>query len=92
MAEISSGVYISVNKVVTYKVFELVAVRHLDHGLSALVDNLEGKVGNVLFDIAVRVGAADQTFGVKDGVFRILRGLVLGGVTNQTFVVGEANP
>jgi hypothetical protein len=37
--------------------------------------------------------ATNKTLGVKDGVFRVLRRLIFGGLTNQTFiVVREGDP
>lgn len=64
----------------------------VDHGLAVLVDNLERPVLAVLLDIGVLEVAADQTLGVEDSVGGVLGSLVLGGVTNEALVLGEADP
>ena len=50
----------------------------LNTWLTALVDDLEGKVLDVTLDILVIVLATDQTLDVVDGSFRVGRELVLG--------------
>lgn len=55
---------------------------NLEHGLTALVDELEWPVFSVLLNILVVKGSSHETLGVKDGVFWVLCGLILGGVTD----------
>jgi hypothetical protein len=42
-------------------------------------------------DVLLRELAADQTLDVKDGPERVCRGLVLGGVTDESLIVGEGD-
>lgn len=64
----------------------------LDHGLSTLVDELEGEMLDITLHIAVVECSTEQSLGVKDRVGRILRCLVLCGVTHESFLVGEPDP
>lgn len=64
----------------------------LEHGFAAFADNLERPVLSVLLDVLVIEGPTDHSLGVKNGVGRILSGLVLGGISDQTFVLGECDP
>ena len=56
----------------------------LDSRLSRLLDELEWEVLGVLLDVRVPPFPANQTLGVKDGVLRVLGGLVLGGISDET--------
>lgn len=74
------------------EILELATVADFDHRLAALVDNLERPVLHVLLDVAVGVGPADETLGVKYRVVRVLGSLVFRRVANETFLVGETDP
>ena len=56
---------------------------------SILVEGLEGEILDVLLDCRVRPLASDQPLSIENCVFRIRRQLILGGVTDKPFVVGE---
>ena len=68
----------------------LTLVVDLDEGLVAGAgDDLEGPVLHVGLDGSVGELAADQALGVEDGVEGVEGDLVLGGVTDEAFGVGE---
>jgi hypothetical protein len=62
----------------------LVVVLNLNDGLGVNVNDLEGPMLHVSLDLLVGEAASNQTLGVKDGVGGVHRGLVLGGISNQT--------
>mmetsp|Transcript_13431 Transcript_13431/g.20742 ORF Transcript_13431/g.20742 Transcript_13431/m.20742 type:complete len:362 (+) Transcript_13431:1066-2151(+) len=62
-----------------------------DVGLSVLVNDLEGQQLHVRLDSGVSEVTTDQTLDVEEGVLRIEGGLVLGSLTDQTFLVIEGN-
>jgi len=53
--------------------------------------DLERPESNVALDGRVREFPADETFGVKDGVGGVTSSLVLGGIANETLLLGEGN-
>jgi hypothetical protein len=80
-----------------------------DAGLASLVDDLEGKVLDVILDGLVGELLSDETFlpqlasacagcrggaayDVEDGAVGVAGVLVLGGVSDETLVVGEGDP
>ena len=75
----------------TYELLGLATVFDLNVGLATLVDHLEGEVLHVGLHLGIFELAADETFGVEDGVVRVHRDLVLGGITDQTLGVRERN-
>ena len=66
-------------------------VTYLNLGLAAFVDHVEGKVLHVGLDRGIVKSSADQSLGIKDGVGGVHGHLVLGGITNQSFGVGEGH-
>lgn len=46
---------------------------------------------DVLLDVLIRELAADETLDVEDGSVGVGRSLVLGGVTNKSFLIGEGD-
>ena len=63
-----------------------------DHGLVTGTSlNLEGPQLDVSLHVLVLELAANQTFGVEDGVGWVTGGLVLGSVTDETFFLGEGD-
>jgi hypothetical protein len=69
----------------------LAEVLNLDLGLGVVVNDLEGPGLDVLLDGGVIEAATDQTLGVEDGVDGVHGSIVLGGLTDQTLLVGEGN-
>ncbi|KNC26343.1 hypothetical protein FF38_01805 [Lucilia cuprina] len=70
---------------------DLFALRSLnrDMGFRVLFNNLEGEEFNVMLNVAVAPFTTNQTFSIKDSIFRICGQLILGGITNQTFTIGS---
>ena len=66
-------------------------VTYLNLGLAAFVDHVEGKVLHVGLDRGIVKSSADQSLGIKDGVGGVHGHLVLGGITNQSFGIGEGH-
>ena len=66
-------------------------VLDFDDGLATTRDDLEGPVLHVGLDGSVGELAADQALGVEDGVEGVEGDLVLGGVTDEAFGVGESD-
>lgn len=64
----------------------------LDHWLSALVDDLEREVLGVPLDVSIVKGSTNDSLRVVNSVSRVLRGLVLRGVSDQSLVFGECDP
>ena len=64
----------------------------LNHGLSALVDELERPVLDVLLHVTVVIFTPDEPLRVEDGVDGILRGLILRRVSDETFFFCEGDP
>ena len=63
-----------------------------NHGLLAGARlDLERPEGDVFLDSAVAELAADKTLGVEDSVCWVSCGLVLGGVTDKTLLLGECD-
>mmetsp|Transcript_6588 Transcript_6588/g.17841 ORF Transcript_6588/g.17841 Transcript_6588/m.17841 type:complete len:707 (-) Transcript_6588:24-2144(-) len=63
-----------------------------DHGLVRLAgDDFVGPVLDVRLDLGVGELAADHALGVEDGVDGVHRGLVLGGITDETLGIGEGD-
>ena len=58
----------------------------LDERLAGLVDDLERPVLHVVLDLRVIELAADEMFGIEDGVFGIG---VESGITNKALVFSE---
>ena len=56
---------------------------HTDVGLAVLLDDLERPVLHVLFDFGVINLAANETFGIEDGIFRVCGKCILGGVSDS---------
>jgi hypothetical protein len=52
---------------------------------------LVGEVLDIGLDILLRELAADEALDVEDGPEGVRSGLVLGGVSNKTLVVGEGH-
>ena len=75
-----------------YKVLEIPSRVDLDHGLPALVHNGKGEVFSVFLDVLVVKGSADESFRVKNSVLWVLGRLVLCGITDQSFFIGESDP
>ena len=46
---------------------------------------------DVSLDVLLRELAADKTLDVEDGAERVGRSLVLGGVTNESLIIGEGD-
>jgi hypothetical protein len=67
----------------------LPSVLDLDHGLAALVNDLEGPVLHVGLDLGVGKLAANETLGVEHRVVRVHGDLVLGGIADETLRVVE---
>ena len=57
-------------------------------GLAVFLDHLKGEVFDVVLDGGLAPRATDQTLGVKDGVLRVGRQLVLGGISDETLALG----
>ena len=76
----------------TYKVLQVPSVVYLDHGFTALIDDLERPVGHILLDIRIVVCPPDQSFRVENGVVRVLGCLVLGRISDKSFVLCESYP
>ena len=75
----------------TYEFLLLTAVCYADVGLAALVEDSEGEVLNVGLNLSIGELATDETLSVEDGVMRVHRDLVLGGIADQTLGVGEGD-
>ena len=68
----------------------LALVRDLDERLAPVLrDNFERPVLHIALHARVRELAADQTLGVKDGVFGVHGRLIFGCISNETLGVGE---
>merc|ERR1719352_710379 len=64
----------------------------LDHGLLRVAaHHFVGPVLDVSLDLGVRELAANHALGVEHGVLGVHRGLVLGGITDETLGVGEGD-
>ncbi len=70
----------------------LATVRDLNGGLVILLNNLEWPVLLVPNNLGVIVFTTNETLGVEDSVFGIAVVCVLGGVTDETFLVCETDP
>jgi hypothetical protein len=46
---------------------------------------------DIILDVLLRELATDQTLDIEDCPERVRRGLVLGGVSDQSLVIGEGN-
>ena len=68
-----------------------ISYTHLNNRLSTLVNDLEGPVLHVRLNLRVSETATDETLGIEDGVDGIHGDLVLSGVTDETFSVGEGD-
>ena len=55
--------------------------------LNKALTYFERKMFGIGLDILVGVFTTDETFGVEDRVLGISRQLILGGVTDQTFII-----
>lgn len=64
---------------------------NLDNRLLILGDNLVGEVLDIALDVLLRELAADQTLDVVDGLERVRCGLVLGGVSDESLILGEGD-
>ena len=62
---------------------------HLEVGLALPLQDLEGEVLGVLLHGGVAPGQAHKALGVEDGVLRVGRQLVLGGVARLLLFCGE---
>merc|ERR1719440_2176423 len=62
-----------------------------DVGLAVLGDDVEGPELHVVLHSRVRKSAADEALGVVDGVGRVERSLVLGGVADEALAVREGD-
>ena len=69
--------------------FCLAAVLDLNVRLAALVDDLEWEVLHICLDFSILESSSNKTLGVEDGVVWVHCDLILGGITDQTLVVGE---
>lgn len=76
----------------TYEVTEFALVFDLDGWFSALLMNSERPVLDVALDVRVVHLATNKSLGVENGVRRVGVESVLGGVTDQSFFVGEGDP
>ena len=74
-----------------YEFFRLPAVGDLDVRLATLVRNSEEEVLDVGLDFSITELATDEALRVEDGVVRVHGDLILGGITDQTPVVGEGH-
>ena len=79
------------SKHVTHEFLVLATVLDADVRLSGLVENGEREVLDIGLDLGVVELATDETLRVKDGVVGVHRDLVLGGISDQTLVVGEGD-
>jgi hypothetical protein len=64
---------------------------NLDVWLGVLVDNLEWEILLVVLDSLVAELSTDETFDIVDSVSWIDGGLVLGSLTNESFLLVEGN-
>jgi hypothetical protein len=64
---------------------------HLDVRLAVLVEGLEGEELDVLLNVGVGPLATHESFDIENRVFRIRRQLILGGVADEAFLVGEGD-
>ena len=62
-----------------------------DITISILVKDLEGEVFDVSLDFSVAKSTTDKSFGVEDGVVGVHRDLILGGVADESLIVGEGD-
>lgn len=62
---------------------------HADDGLASLLDDLEGEMLHVGLDLSVGELSTDEALGVEDCVDRVHGDLVLCGIADQSFGVGE---
>ena len=69
----------------------LALVFDLDLGLAVVVDDIEGPVLHVGLDDGIVELSANQSLGVEDRVRWVHGDLVLGGITDKSFGVGEGN-
>mmetsp|Transcript_79271 Transcript_79271/g.173885 ORF Transcript_79271/g.173885 Transcript_79271/m.173885 type:complete len:155 (+) Transcript_79271:1770-2234(+) len=64
---------------------------HTDLRLAVLVDDVEGQELDVLLHCGVLEASADQALHVEEGLGGVDRRLVLGGLTDETLVLGEGD-
>jgi hypothetical protein len=69
----------------------LAEVLNLDLGAAVVIDNLEGPRLDVLLDGRVIETTTNQTLGIEDSVAGVHGSIVLGGLTDQTLLLGEGN-
>jgi hypothetical protein len=71
----------------------LLLASHLDgdHGLVVLGGNLVGEVLDIRLDILFRKLPSDKTLDVEDSVVRVGSGLILGSVTDKSFIFGKSD-
>jgi len=76
----------------THEALGLATVLDLDDRLRvATIDNLEGEVLHVGYDLRIGVFATDEALGVEDGVDRVHGDLVLRSISNETLGVREGH-
>lgn len=65
---------------------------NLDDRAAILVDEIEWKALEVLLNVLVVPLSTDESFRVVDGVLRVRWSLVLGTVTDKSFIIGKGYP
>jgi len=63
-----------------------------NHPSSTRLDQANAPVLDILLDIRVDKVPTDQSLGVENGVLGVRGSLVLGGVSNQSFVGSKSDP
>lgn len=76
----------------THKLPILILIRDLDGRLLILLDDLEWPVLLITLNLGILDLATNETLGVENGVLRVAVVGVLGGVTDKTFFIREADP
>ena len=69
----------------------LTLVLHLDLGLFAICNNLEGPMCHILLNAVIVKASSNQSLGIKDGVLGVHGNLVLGSISNQPLSFCEGN-
>mmetsp|Transcript_90821 Transcript_90821/g.207895 ORF Transcript_90821/g.207895 Transcript_90821/m.207895 type:complete len:265 (-) Transcript_90821:30-824(-) len=64
---------------------------HHDHWLPIRLPNLERQQLHVLLDRLILESTADQPLDIEQCLSRVDGGLILGGLSDQTFVIGKGN-
>ena len=73
------------------ELFRFIFVFNLNLRFATLADHFEGPVLHVRLNGRIFEFTSDETLGIEDGVVRIHRHLILGGITDQTFAIREGD-